>query len=56
MSGNVPFRCKIGLKIETQWADIVCLVLQTSKGCRGDLVDNVLIRHTCPETYHFGVK
>ena len=28
MSGNVPFRCKIGLKIETQWADIVCLVFQ----------------------------
>ena len=28
MPGNVPFRCKIGLKAETQWADIVCLVFQ----------------------------
>ena len=28
MFGNVPVRCKIGLKIETQWADIVCLVFQ----------------------------
>ena len=25
-------------------------------GCRGDLVDKVVIRHPCPEIYHFHVK
>ena len=29
------------------------LLLLTSKGCRGDLVDKVMMRHPCPETYHF---
>ena len=32
------------------------LLLQTSGGYRGDLVDKVLIRNPCPETYHFDVK
>ena len=42
MSRNIPFRCKIGLKIETQWADIMScvseLVLQTSRGCTTSVV------------------
>ena len=40
----------------THIQDISKLLLQTSRGCRGDLVDKVLIRYPCPETYHFDVK
>ena len=28
-------------------------LLQTSRACRGDWVDNFLKRNPCPETYHF---